>query len=114
MISKAGYSTIAEAYHAGLPFGYVSRAQFRKSPILSAFIQQRMQGISIPGADFQTGDWIDAVPALLRLPRIARTAPNGADQIAAYILEKFLTPKVAAPAVWGHGCDTPACFCQTV
>jgi UDP:flavonoid glycosyltransferase YjiC (YdhE family) len=90
VISKAGYSTIAEAYQAGIPFGYVSRALFRESPILSDFIRQQMQGIAIDGATFDSGEWIDAIPQLLSLPRISRPKMNGAEQIALFIYTKFI------------------------
>ena len=89
VISKAGYSTIAEAYYAGIPYGYVSRAQFRESPVLSAFIQNHMAGIEIDGGSFHTGDWIQAVPKLLQIPRIRRDDLNGAQQIANYLAENY-------------------------
>jgi hypothetical protein len=89
VISKAGYSTIAEAYYAGIPFGYVSRDQFRESPILSAFIQQKMQGFEINGETFQTGDWIHSVSNLLELGCRKPESENGADQ-AAKLIVNFL------------------------
>ncbi len=89
IISKAGYSTISEAFYAGIPYGYVSRAQFRESPILSAFISNYMAGIEIDGESFQTGGWIEVIPALLRFPRINRLETNGANQIANFLLSNF-------------------------
>ncbi len=86
VVSKAGYSTIAEAYHAGIPFGYVSRDKFRESPILSAYIQHNMQGIEINGETFQRGDWLESVSELLDLGRKKPTGENGADQVAKYIV----------------------------
>ncbi|MDO8971903.1 MAG: hypothetical protein Q7U74_14510, partial [Saprospiraceae bacterium] len=94
VISKAGYSTIAEAYHAGIPFGYVSRSHFRESPVLSNFIQTRMAGFEIDGLSFQTGHWIDQIPDLLDLPRIIRHEPDGADQIAQFLKKEFFTRQV--------------------
>jgi UDP:flavonoid glycosyltransferase YjiC (YdhE family) len=92
IISKAGYSTISEAYYAGIPYGYVSRTQFRESLVLSGFIQNKMIGIEIDGGSFQTGDWIEVIPALLQSPRIHRDETNGAQQIADFLLNRFLTP----------------------
>lgn len=86
VISKAGYSTIAEAYHAGIPFGYITRPQFRESAILTHFIQEEMVGIEIAGNSYQSGHWIDQVPSLLERSRIARQEENGAVQIARYLL----------------------------
>jgi hypothetical protein len=35
VIGKAGYSTVAEVYHAGVPFGYIARPRFRESQVLA-------------------------------------------------------------------------------
>jgi hypothetical protein len=90
VVSKAGYSTIAEAYHAGIPYGFVSRSNFRESPVLSSFIRTRMSGFEIDGLSFQTGHWIDLIPGLLDIPRINRSDPNGADQIAQFLKKELL------------------------
>ncbi len=82
VIGKAGYSTVAEAYHAGMPFGYVPREKFRESPTMAKFIMSEMRGIEIPAARFASGAWLAALPALLALPRLARNHINGAEQIA--------------------------------
>ena len=86
VISKAGYSTLAEAYHAGIPFGYVSRDRFRESPILSAFIRDKMGGIEINGETFQSGYWIEDLSNLLKLGRRNANEENGADQAAKFVL----------------------------
>ncbi len=82
MVSKAGYSTISEVFYTGIPFGYVSRNAFRKSPVLSRFIQHHMAGFEIDGNTFQSGEWIRSIPGLLNLERIERNIPRGADQAA--------------------------------
>jgi UDP-N-acetylglucosamine:LPS N-acetylglucosamine transferase len=86
VISKAGYSTLAEAYFAGIPFGYVSRDRFRESPKLSAFIRQNMPGFEITGETFQSGNWVDRISDLLDLKRKKTKVENGADQAAKYIV----------------------------
>ncbi|RMF44732.1 MAG: hypothetical protein D6755_08870, partial [Anaerolineae bacterium] len=48
LLAKAGYSTLAEAGHAGLPFAYLARPRFPESAILERFIHQHLGGISIP------------------------------------------------------------------
>ncbi len=93
VIGKAGYSTIAEAYFAGVPFGFISRPNFRESSVLTAFIQHRMIGLKIPSSTFQNGNWVKAIPQLINLPHIERSSPNGADQVALY-LQSLLLPKV--------------------
>ena len=46
-----GYSTVAETYHAGLPFGYVLRSHFRESAVLQRFIESEMPGAEVPEAE---------------------------------------------------------------
>lgn len=82
VIGKVGYSTLAEVYHAGVPFGYVPRPSFRESYELTAFIEKNMNGIPIKDDEFEKSLWLSKLPYLLSLPRICRNDPNGADQIA--------------------------------
>lgn len=89
VIGKAGYSTIAEVYHAGIPFGYVLRANFPETAPLVEYIQQEIPGGEIPAEEFNTGAWLEKLDFFLSLPRVARTSPNGADQIADFILEQL-------------------------
>jgi len=97
VIGKVGYSTIAEVYHAGVPFGYLTRQNFRESGPLSAYIQSQMAGFEIGEADFLSGDWLARLDELLALPRLERAPINGADQIAA-----FVAPILAARASQGR------------
>jgi len=85
VISKVGYSTLAESFHAGLPFGYIPRADFRESPFLSAFIRAHMTGVHLDEALFHTGRWTDRLYELLNFPAAAGKGPNGGDQAAAFI-----------------------------
>lgn len=85
VIGKVGYSTIAEIYHAGVPFGYIARPRFRESQYLSAFIEREMNGFEVREKNFKDGSWVAFLHHLLRLPRIYREVTNGADQIASYL-----------------------------
>ncbi|MGD9045611.1 MAG: hypothetical protein PVG06_17990 [Desulfobacterales bacterium] len=85
VIGKVGYSTIAEVYHAGVPFGYSARAHYRESEPLVQFIEKNMQGFTIEPSEFNNGDWIDRIDDLLALPRVQRNTSNGAGQIAGFI-----------------------------
>jgi hypothetical protein len=87
VIGKVGYSTLAEVYHAGNPFGYVARQDFRESPILTAYIAQHMPGIAVTPEQFDDGSWLSQLPQLLALPRRTRHEPNGADQAAHFICQ---------------------------
>ena len=85
VIGKIGYSTIAEIYQAGVPFGYCARAHYRESKPLVDFVENHMSGFAIGESEFQNGDWIHRLQDLLALPRIERDTSNGADQIAGFI-----------------------------
>jgi UDP:flavonoid glycosyltransferase YjiC (YdhE family) len=86
VIGKAGYSTVAEAYRAGIPFGFVSREKFREAKTMARFIETKMRGIEISPDAFESGRWLARLADLLALSRMERREPNGAEQIAQYIL----------------------------
>jgi hypothetical protein len=85
VIGKVGYSTIAEVYQAGVPFGYIARARFRESPQLIAFIEAHLPVLPISQEQFMSGAWLTQLPTLLALPRLERVPVNGADEIAAFV-----------------------------
>ena len=86
VIGKTGYSTIAEVYHAGVPFGYIPLPNNPESAVLTAFIQNRMNGLKIRETEFHDGRWLSQLQRLLNLPHINRNEPNGADQIAQFVV----------------------------
>jgi len=85
VVGKVGYSTLAETYHAGVPFGYIMRSNFRESEILADYVENHMNGIAIKEVEFQDGEWTSHLPRLLALPRIGRNGPNGAAQVADFL-----------------------------
>lgn len=94
VIGKVGYSTLAEIYYAGVPFGYVARSRFRESQKLVSFIESSMPGMPILGGEFYSGAWLSSLADLLALPQIHRTDPRGAEQIAPFIHDRI---KPASP-----------------
>jgi hypothetical protein len=86
VVGKLGYSTLAEAYHAGLPYAYIPRPHFRESPAMSGFVLEQMNGIEIAEEAFYAGSWLDVLPQLLAIPRQPPAQPNGADQIADFLI----------------------------
>jgi UDP-N-acetylglucosamine:LPS N-acetylglucosamine transferase len=84
VVGKAGYSTLAEVYYAGVPFGYMSRVMFRESHILAAYITQHMYGLPMAEALLYNGGWRSAVEKLLALPRLTLRDTQGADQVARF------------------------------
>lgn len=85
VVGKIGYSTLAEVYHAGVPFGYVARSNFRESASMVEFIQKQMSGMAVDESDFSNGNWIAQIKDLLNLPRMQPGDVNGADQIGSFI-----------------------------
>ena len=90
VIGKVGYSTLAEVYQAGIPFGYISRQQFRETPSLTAYIRATMSSLALTETQFADGGWLSLLPELLALPRYQSSPINGADQVAAFVY-KLLT-----------------------
>lgn len=86
VVGKLGYSTLAEAYCAGTPFGFVTRARFPESRPLQAFIEMHMQGVAIAPDAFEEGSWVDVLEELLALPRLEGRS-SGAGQVAGFLLE---------------------------
>jgi hypothetical protein len=87
LIGKLGYSTLAETYFAGVPFGYIGRDHFRESGVLMSFVREDMEGLPIDERDFYSGTFLSSIPRLLSMPRIERPGPNGAEQAARFILD---------------------------
>jgi hypothetical protein len=85
VVGKVGYSTIAEVYAAGVPYGHAARCPYPESPGLVDFISRQINGIALSEADFGNGRWLAILPKLLELPRQPREVSNGSEQIAAYI-----------------------------
>ena len=92
VIGKAGYSTLAEVYWAGVPFGYIARPRFPESQALVAYIRQLMPGLAVDAAQFEDGSWLSRLAELLAMPPVARTGPNGAAQIAGFIAARLASP----------------------
>jgi len=91
VVGKVGYSTTAEVYQSGVPFGYVPRSNFRETGKLVAFIEKEMTGFCIGDEEFKTGKWLSKVSQLLSFPRILRDNRNGAHQ-AADLIRDILFP----------------------
>lgn len=87
LIGKAGYSTIAETWQAGIPFGYVSRRGFPESEVLEAYIESHMHCMRISEDEFMNCNWISGLSDLLSWPRIERDGNIYSDETARFILK---------------------------
>jgi UDP-N-acetylglucosamine:LPS N-acetylglucosamine transferase len=85
VIGKLGYSTLAEVYHAGIPFGYIPRSTFKESEVLEAFVKNQMNGCAISESQYQDGSWVSLLPEILALPGTKRNGPNGAVEAAQFV-----------------------------
>ncbi|MCE9615208.1 MAG: hypothetical protein K8T26_13095 [Lentisphaerae bacterium] len=92
VVGKLGYSTLAEVYHAGVPFAYLTRDQFRESKSLEAFAVSCMPSQRIAYPELVDGGWIRALPALLAQPRVTRSTTNGAERAADWLVANVLQP----------------------
>lgn len=89
LVGKAGYSTVAEAYHAGIPFGYVARSESPESPALVHFIRRSLAACPVTAGAYHTGRWLESVPDLLNMPRRPPPKENGADVIARLLHDTY-------------------------
>jgi hypothetical protein len=89
VIGKAGYSTIAEIYRYGIPFGFVSRPAFREAPIMEAFILAEMNGRRVSPSVFQTGGWGAVLEDLVAAPRRPLPVEHGAAAAARFLMARF-------------------------
>jgi len=89
VVGKLGYSTLAEVFHAGVPFAYITRPNFRESAALATFAREEMQGFQIQDRSFHDGSWVARIPDLLDRPRIVREGPVGSAAAARFIVERI-------------------------
>jgi len=91
VVGKLGYSTVAEVYQAGVPFGYIERANFRESAVLARFIRKTISGAPFSETGFVNGWWLGQLRELLASRRQAQPSVNGADQAAGILNEAFVS-----------------------
>lgn len=85
VVGKVGYSTLAEVYAAGVPFGYVTRPGFRESAVLERFVARHMPSLQISKQALETGLTAEILRRLLSLPRSAAKQRNGAGPAGDFI-----------------------------
>jgi hypothetical protein len=89
IIAKVGYSTIAEAYAANIPMGYIPRYDFPESKFLSSYIEDKLNGVEIKLKEFLSGRWVEKIDVLLSSPLDNTPHSNGADQIRDWIFQEM-------------------------
>lgn len=89
VVSKLGYSTVAEAYRAGAALAFAGRPRFPESPVLARWVEEHMVAAEITEEALRNGEWLGAAGRLLEKPRRRPKEPNGAGRAAEIILEGF-------------------------
>lgn len=93
VIGKLGYSTLAEVFQAGVPYGAVLRRQFREARVLRAFLRERMAGIELTEGQWRSGRRLSRLPELLAQPRRRRRLRSGAEDVANFALKLLPRPR---------------------
>jgi hypothetical protein len=87
LVGKLGYSTVAEAWHAGARYLYLRRPAFRESPVLERFVQEALPSAAIAPGDLASGAWLEQLSAMLANPRAQTRPALGAAVAAANVAE---------------------------
>lgn len=87
VVGKIGYSTVAEAFHAGALFCYVMRRGFRESQVLAKFADEQMKGRAVSQEDFARASWLPLVEEMLEVSSHNSSRPNGAPDVAEFIVK---------------------------
>ncbi len=90
LVGKLGYSTLAECYHSGIPYGFIPRQHFAESARLAEFASRRMMAVPIEQDALHQGCLDDAIARLLAMPRQAGGGLNGAEVAAAALEQRFM------------------------
>jgi hypothetical protein len=88
IVGKAGYSTLAEAYLAGVPYIYTARTRFRETASIAAFIEKELGGFEIQESAFWSGEWIPGLVRMLEKPPRKEDKINGAMEAGRFILDR--------------------------
>ena len=89
MIGKAGYSTIAEIYAAGVPFGYFLRADYPEMGPLVKFIDREIPAKMLAPEKFTNGAWLEELPELLGMKRVSRSSVSAAAECASLVRTSY-------------------------
>ncbi|MDO6461346.1 glycosyltransferase family protein [Granulosicoccaceae sp. 1_MG-2023] len=89
IVCKVGYSTLAEAWQAGIPVLAINRPGWRESATLAQFVSTFPGSAMIDEQRYLSGDWLqEQLPVLLKKPRKpAPDADAGLRRTAAAVLQ---------------------------
>ena len=82
VISKLGYSTVAEVYRAGVPMGYLPRSRFPESDKVEAWVKANLTCRRLEASELESSAWLETVRELMKGPRRVPERGDGADGVA--------------------------------
>jgi hypothetical protein len=89
LICKPGYGSFAEAACCGVPVLYVSRADWPESPALISWLQQHCGCREVSREALELGDVAEALQDMWSAPRPKPVIPDGAVQVAEWLVGKM-------------------------
>ncbi len=88
VVGKLGYSTLAEAYHAGIALAFIPRPRFPESAVLQRFVSTTMGGVELTAEEFSDASWLRHLDRLLEAPpHRQQPRSNGAATAASLIAD---------------------------
>ena len=89
VMTKSGYGTFVEASAAGTPLLYVTRPDWAEERFLAEWLHRHNRAVGISRAQFEHGDFADAIWNLARGERAAPINPAGIEQAAELLLVRL-------------------------
>jgi hypothetical protein len=85
VVGKLGYSTFAETWGSGVPFGFAPRDGFAESPVLARAVLDAGAGCVVSPAELRSADW-SWLERVLAMPRRPEGRARGNDDAAAALV----------------------------
>ena len=92
IIGKAGYSTVAEVFHAGIPFGFISRSRSRETRPLADFIKSNIPSVEIFEEQYRSEEWLEMLPQIFALSPRSHPQQNGAFDVIEILRSRNYLP----------------------
>lgn len=86
VITKPGYGTFVEAACSGIPILYLERADWPETPHLAAWLATHARAAALTREQLMTGDFMDVLRGLWRMPAPAAPLANGAEAAARWLV----------------------------
>ncbi len=94
VVTKGGYSTLATAFHHGLPVLCGARPDFREFEAVRACLEERGTGMVLEPNQFLAGDWEPAIKKALKMTVKDKIKLNGEREIRQAIDHLFGTASI--------------------